>query len=271
MEPDALTGNPNTEGSTAEEISAATETKKKRKRDDDSARLHEFLDVMKPPSKAKPWTAGDPSSAQSVDSQGICTTQSASGDAQSDEEYGTIHRKYKHTPKSDSTGEPEQAGSSVTPKAEGESVDPPAPALPTDRPEIAGAHAASDEDWLRSRTSRLLGLVDDDEALMPKGSVMEHHDHTTTSRLQRGSPGRDIADATTQAETVPKPHSDESKGTPRADPGDTDFDSSRLFVRNLPYTVTEEELHAFLETREVGPLEEVSLLSFAFLPLTRTL
>ena len=108
--------------------------------------------------------------------------------------------------------------------------------------------AVSDADWLRSKTSRLLGLLDDEEQ-----TELE-----TTSRQQSASK-IDLNQDTRDAEGMPA----QSKDTDKADRApETDANvelirrSARLFVRNLPYDAKESDLGALFAS--FGKIEEVS-------------
>lgn len=116
----------------------------------------------------------------------------------------------------------------------------------------------SDSDWMRSRTSRLLGLLDDDEEqglqestknetlnddidVPPSESVMQEHSTATVNDISAASEN-DAAD----------------------DNGDNTIqaikESQRLFIRNLSYKVTEEQLYELF--KQFGRVEEVSEPSF---------
>lgn len=107
--------------------------------------------------------------------------------------------------------------------------------------------STSDEDWLRSRTSRLLGLVDADEETLPR---------KTCESLQ--NPERKLLDSCdlSNAET------NNLVSTAAVTSGlekSLETTSARLFVRNLSYTTSEEELKKHFETQGQTLVEEVSL------------
>lgn len=120
--------------------------------------------------------------------------------------------------------------------------------------EIAKEIPTSDLDWLRARTSRTLGLVSDSD----------DSDNEDSEKVD------DIL--TASEDDVPQPPKQESAPTPppTTDPMDVEENASklsiteskvlktgRLFVRNLVYGVTEDDLRNIFAP--YGHLEEVSL------------
>lgn len=109
---------------------------------------------------------------------------------------------------------------------------------------------ATDHDWLRSRTSRLLDLVDPDDL--------------TTDGMPRPEDGAPTQDMEAEGKTA---HSSDEMTHDAADgvtgpPPDTGEDAadaisrtSRLFVRNLPYSATEDDVRDTFE--KFGALQEV--------------
>lgn len=112
--------------------------------------------------------------------------------------------------------------------------------------------AVNDDDWLRSRTSRLLDFIDPDDVPSPKKS-----DTTTTPSQELGA-AKDTPeeaeppDGVIEAVTPDQPVT-ETPSTP--DTLDIIRRTSRLFVRNLPYGATEDDLRE--EFGKFGAIEEV--------------
>lgn len=108
----------------------------------------------------------------------------------------------------------------------------------------------SDADWLRSRTSRVLDFVEDDE------------EAPTRSKIPQENTGS--GDAIEPAEEQPEASKSSDE---ELDVAPTEKDkirqTGRLFLRNLHYDVTEDELRAHFE--KSGALEEVRLIMFSFL------
>lgn len=112
--------------------------------------------------------------------------------------------------------------------------------------------AKTDADWLRSKTSRLLGLLDDDEQAEMSAPAPQRKAESESSDDDAVDRSQDIPD-------VSEPKS-EVQPTEPVEETDTNIDmirnTGRLFVRNLPYHVDEagltEAFHPF------GKLDEVS-------------
>ncbi|KND91264.1 Multiple RNA-binding domain-containing protein 1 [Tolypocladium ophioglossoides CBS 100239] len=112
----------------------------------------------------------------------------------------------------------------------------------------APATEATDDDWLRSRTSRLLDLVDPDDM---------------TPRPEDGFAKRDTEndrDASHSSNEMTYDVAEDAAATnevARGDAVDAISRTSRLFIRNLPYSATEEDLRDTFE--KFGTLQEVHL------------
>lgn len=122
---------------------------------------------------------------------------------------------------------------------------------------------ATDDDWLRGRTNRLLDLMDPDD-------------------IPASTSGMPSADVDSMAETMADPlepmdaettpiaeQHDEESHVEKPDPIIEAMQSNgRLFVRNLPYTATEDDLRKHFEP--YGALEEVRdiLFCYSFLSLS---
>jgi multiple RNA-binding domain-containing protein 1 len=127
---------------------------------------------------------------------------------------------------------------------------------PTEDEEAVVAPAApdaTDDDWLRSRTNRLLDLVD------PEDLVVH-------SRVEASANKNTVAETTTDEPVTneePSIEEEEFEGfeDEKPDPVIEAIKSNgRLFVRNLPYTASEEDLREHFGP--FGTLEEVCLYFF---------
>ncbi|TVY14315.1 Multiple RNA-binding domain-containing protein 1 [Lachnellula arida] len=221
------------EAASKEKLNAAT----KRKRsdvDEEDPKLKEFLEVMQPASKVKKWAteAGDDTNKPPLKIQAIEVPE-----AESDDEYESVPKKSRSSPK------------------------PPAPVpVPTqavveapaeDKPMVdISAIDATDEDWLRSRTNRVLDLMDPEDI----------------TPVQSSKNNVEVVKATDEPIIDEKPDEPEEQfegfedeeENPKPDLfRDAIAANGRLFVRNLPYTATEEELRKHFE--QYGTLEEVHL------------
>jgi multiple RNA-binding domain-containing protein 1 len=218
--------------------------KRKREKPKDEAenpKLKEFLQVMQKPSK-KSWQdegvnlLGGPVGGTEPE------PLMAEVEPDSDDEIQTIYKKAKQESKIDEDKEAlavtvreEQPKDYIPPDNEAAQV------------QNESSKAKSDADWLRSKTSRLLDLVDDDEA--PARSMPIPSTQTTTSIApdQKGKANESQADTEMETETV---NVDEEAIRL----------SRRLFLRNLSYSITEDDLRAGFA--QFGNLEEVRIANF---------
>ena len=136
----------------------------------------------------------------------------------------------------------------------------------------ADAAPVSDADWLRSKTSRLLGLLDEEEQ-------DEFDQHKAEAPADSASPSSSAGDKsppvgsesrTEAIENIAPNVTDvdsEPRGAPES-PEDPNLDlirnSARLFLRNLAYDTTEADLQPLFE--RFGKIEEVSPCSILLLP-----
>ncbi|KAK4555819.1 Multiple RNA-binding domain-containing protein 1 [Recurvomyces mirabilis] len=250
---------------------AAADSMLKRKRDseskvEDDPKLKEFLEVMKPKGKKKAWesdAAGLPQAAvESVNAEEWKGIE----EGQSDEEYEVVPKKAK-VKASVVEATNQQKGTTEAAKE------------PADMQEEATATAHASEDiemdgnatpnpaisdlvWARSRTSRLLGLLDDDdEDTTPAAARAETDDSDIDEDVERKkmSKGQSQSAANVEAaSSLPSPPSDQPGANISAEEEestDVSQSSMRLFIRNLPYNVTREDLQAEFES--FGEIEEV--------------
>ena len=214
------------------EAKAATDTLNaatKRKRSDvdaDDQKLKEFLEVMQPPSKAKKWVETDNATIEPPTKMQAMELP----EAESDDEYEKVPKKTRQ--KSPLKAAPIQIPT------------PPEP-TPDDTPMRVEAPApvdGTDDDWLRSRTNRLLDLVDPDDmvAASPTHAEVEEKVQQETEEVPMYE---DEVMEDVQEEDRPDPVQEAIRS------------NGRLFVRNLPYTATEDDLREHFAA--YGSLEEV--------------
>jgi multiple RNA-binding domain-containing protein 1 len=220
----------------------------KRKRDatEHDPKLKEFLNVMQPPSKLKAWaneeTQIDASIAPAIEPvEEVVVTE-----GESDDEYQVLAKTPKTTQRKPSV----EADSAPTKKAkqpkkekENNAGNEELEQLP-DAP-IPEQGPVSDADWLRSRTNRVLDLVEDDEEA-PRPDLelkIAEDDIVENARAAMEQPG-----------TSDKEDEAEAGATPSEE--DKIRQTGRLFLRNLHYDVTEDDLRVHFST--YGSLEEVS-------------
>ncbi|KAL9610267.1 MAG: hypothetical protein Q9167_005012 [Letrouitia subvulpina] len=232
----------------------------KRKRDDagekaKEAKLQEFLEVMQPPSKSQTWANEDllpnASPIQLISNGGAGEDVIGS---QSDEGYKEVLGKPKKPRKSERPTSPNQQASNSTELSTNGTQINAAPELFTGRTNLP---ASSDEEWLRSRTSRLLGLVDDADAFAARGQSATYTDPQEQATFSPEQPQN-------SPENVQNRH---ASGTAQSlevkgEVGDHDDDGAsnkRLFVRNLPYSLTNDDLRKHFEDRGHSSIEEIHL------------
>ena len=220
---------------------------------EDDPKLKEYLEVMKPKSKKRTWENDDVAQANTeapVDDENQMTIEAGA----SDDEYEVVPRKAKRT-KVDPPPADQQPVETVA-----EEVVPPQ----TDNAEgnaqedVAPQGPVSDADWARSRTSRLLGLLDDDEEEEENNRPKARAASVSSSDMEDVAPTKSGPSkaATTTDTPAPTAAVDES-AQPEADAEPTGVRASmRLFVRNLPYDVQQEDLQS--EFASYGNVEEVS-------------
>jgi multiple RNA-binding domain-containing protein 1 len=233
-----------------EEIQAQNFLKRKRNvppDQDQDPKLKEFLGVMQRPSQQKSWIN---EGMEGVEVAHISPAEAATtndAEEESEGEYQTISKK----PKTKKNSEPS------IPQAETVAKAGPTP----EKLEDPGAEAdgprdgQSDADWLRSKTSRLLGLVDEEEEKSPVITPQVEED--AVSETFEKAPTRAPTKRATPADIE---HTEDSEVTVNADE-EAIRGSSRLFLRNLPYTVSEDDVTEHFA--EFGNLEEVRMAFFS--------
>ena len=232
--------------------------KRKREEAEQDPKLKEFLEVYQPPSKTNIWTEGD---AQIAAGNATAVAQPVEDVVvpadESDDEYQVITKKHKtaEIPQetlADTQAEPAAAPVAATEDTTAQDAD---AAMP-DAPESAAADQGptTDDDWLRSRTNRLLDLVEDDDvpvapAPAPTKPVVEKRDSPVAVEQQ----------------PVPTQPTD----VPAADAAPSEEDkireTGRLYLRNLHFEVSEEDIRN--QFSKYGSLDEVSTTILSFVPL----
>ncbi|TGO58896.1 hypothetical protein BCON_0050g00280 [Botryotinia convoluta] len=233
-------------------VSESLNTGTKRKRSDvDIAdpKLQEFLEVMQPASKsnANMWKAGTmdadmeepPTKLQAIEVP----------EEESDDEYQSVPSKAKKAP-----ANPIESKASVAPipstivadsanQADEAMVDAPSNDV-----------EATDDDWLRSHTNRLLDIVDPED-IIPKTQNLDVKD------VEEVVAGETEPNTAVEATVIDEAQVDEEQTENSPSELDATLEtikaSGRLFVRNLPYSATEDDLRKHFE--QYGTLEEIHL------------
>ena len=224
---------------------------------DGNGQLQEFLQVMQPPSKSRIWANQD---ARTVPKIGQNEPQDGSllrNDAMSDNEYQDVPKKLKRSTRDRSPSEsklpsPPETPAAHTPCEESIKVGP----EDTITGPTRGGPEISDPDWLRSKTSRLLGLVDDDEAIEARFSDNMAPLHRPTSKNEDLGREKEI-----RASAKDETDEEAAKGGETVGENGPEWneliDPGRLFVRNLTYSTTEDDLMDYFKSNGFGQIKEV--------------
>lgn len=175
-------------------------------------------------------------------------------EADSDSEYENVPKKAKNTTQAPAVPQKTSAQVEQNPTQPNLAADD----MPTDDAG-AGTDAApqdttmSDADWLRSRTSRLLGLAEEEESPAPQPAEIDSDSEEVVVEQKVRHEHNNKSASDDQAQQVEKPDVDETEEKIRA--------SLRLYLRNLSYNVSEDDLRTAFAS--FGNLEEVRP-SFSF-------
>jgi len=217
---------------------------------------------MKPASKRNGWETSRTDSTE-LSGQHFEDTEKVDAEASSDEEYQDVPKKLTsdgHSFKqadnqtllkkglplvSRRQDEDESTTNAVTDNAERNSSDMPADGV-----------AVSDADWLRSRTLRTLDIDEDngekEESKLRTGHLSGDLEEEHESLELEGS-GIETKDSKSKCEsdltTVDRPNDDGL---------DSVRSSGRLFLRNLPYSLSQADLQSLCSSH--GNIDEVCLL-----------
>ncbi len=239
-------------------------------------KLQEFLEVMAPVSKTKLWT----SKGDELEEPPVKVAAIEIPEDESDEEYEMVPKKARvASPQPEPLVTPIAApavsattgantNASVVPTARHtveEVVAKDVLAEDADEPMMPPS-ALDDDDWLKSRTNRLLDLVDDqNEAIRPAVAAATAPAVADTVMADAPAPTAAALVAEKSATDSTAQNTETLAGiTITGTSSDATIDeikkNGRLFVRNLPYTATEDDLKAHFE--KYGALEEVCLTGF---------
>ena len=208
---------------------------------------------MQPPSKSRIWENQDAAIAQASAQANVEAENTVVGETQGDEVYENVPKKRRKERKSE---DKDVAPAETSVPLQGPSTE--ARTIPIDldfsqeapQEPFDKSLAASDADWLRSRTSRLLGLVDDNDLQTTAPSGEAPTDTTGLSEfpelVKEGSVSETSVQMDKKVQIGEDVFEDQAAG------------NGRLFVRNLTYTTTEEDLRKHFEDEGHGTIGEVS-------------
>ena len=251
-------------------------------------KLDEFLQTMAPPSKSRTWANEDTSYAGKPGPEAVPVVDSK-GDGLSDEEYQIVSKKRKRSAEEEDEGYASKTKSPRMLSAKVVVREPTTIQKTESNDHLSGSTGdrksddevdtknevvqtvtapASDSDWLRSKTSRLLGLVDDEEFEESKELQPQNQEFSKTQRLerraqQRVSPELSLSDAASQTEEEVQSNkilpgiqiSPETNTKPDTTQLAEAESNGRLFIRNLAYSSIEPDLRNLFSG--YGEIEEV--------------
>lgn len=219
-----------------------------------NSKLKEFLGVMRPQSKGQTWNeeASQPATTETslmeVDEQVNTTPQTSTArDIQPAVQKPVLVEQ-----------EVERETEMPTQVSESQDVD--------GAEATAAPDPSTDADWMRSRTSRLLGLLDDDEEDAVGRTIQkpEPEESSRTTAKHGTDPNLPVLHER-PAEAPVKSHSAEVTAVVTPEEGDVETSehqaigkSGRLFLRNLAYTITEDDLRSLFDPSH--NIEEVSMI-----------
>jgi multiple RNA-binding domain-containing protein 1 len=233
-----------------QDSSSTNNLKRKREAEDPNkdAKLNEFLSVMQHSSKTRTWANDDDGLVQPLAAdQAANNTDKIEETAEKIPENPVKKPKVKAAIVSHSATQEQTRASE---DAENDDVDAQDDSAPIDGQED---QPKSDADWLRSKTSRLLGLLDEEEQAevkAPSSASEDDSDKPAKSKIIQQQP-EDIF------ESQASPEEEEIE-----EERDYDADvelirtSGRLFLRNLAYGATETDLEPIFAP--FGKIDEVS-------------
>ncbi|KAF2820438.1 RNA-binding domain-containing protein [Ophiobolus disseminans] len=240
-----------------EYIAPLQENALKRKREQaeqaQDPKLKEFLQVYQAPSKTNIWTNGDTQMCGSVAAVNEPVPEVVVPEDESDGEYQVITKKPKTAetanPATDNAPvEAEHAISGIQdkPTQTGSEIDGVEEEAPADSGPV------SDVDWLRSRTNRVLDLVEDDDPPPPDipSRKLEVKQAASPATAERPAPVEAI-EQSAESEQLTAQGSE----VPNSSEVEKIRDTGRLYLRNLHFEVKEDDIREHFS--KYGSLEEV--------------
>lgn len=227
-------------------------------------KLQEFLKVMQPPSKSKVWANEDTNAHEASIPIGQENMVVDAEDEQSDDQYQPVPKRRRRSVKDVPEHEDHQLSSNVEESNIKEETRPQGPEMPLEdevveeeAPEqpVVIESTTSDADWIRSRTSRLLGLIDDeDDVKEVNGSTPIPVGETDAVVQPQPDAAKRTSDAGSQTDDEPLDQIEATVPQPEI-PGEEPRSSARLFVRNLSYNTSQNDLTEYFT--QYGSVAEV--------------
>ncbi|XDG08730.1 hypothetical protein ABKA04_008345 [Annulohypoxylon sp. FPYF3050] len=232
---------------------------KKRKRDaldESDPKLQEFLNVMQPAKTSTSTVHGI--GAEPTEEPPAKYVALAVVEGELDDEYEVVPSWRKKSQPADST-QPTKPSKSVVNVADAQpheeverdedpTIEQTLPDAPSSAEATTHVPVATDDDWLRSRTNRLLDLVDVEDIIPTPAS--EGVTPPLPPSQEQEQP--EVIDATVDEDQDMDDQGqhlnlDEAVDEPEDGDLDTVRKTKRLFARNLPYSATEDDLRSYFE------------------------
>lgn len=213
-----------------------------------SAKFEEYLHVMQPPSKSKIWSNEDLARQSDVADATLKSPRLNTVRDRDNENYENIPKKFKNALPSQQDGELldylEENPITATDALPQSDAIPEAPSLlDQDLP------LTTDGDWLRSRTTDLVEMDCTDDA-MPINAPAKTDVLAQESIIGHRASKSTVSDLSVQAEAA--------TGSQISTPAITvEHATGRIFVRNLAYATTEEDLREYFTTQGLDLVPEV--------------
>lgn len=213
---------------------------------------------MQPASKSKTWANEDLSSFGQSATAAVQQAVAVAEAGESDDEYEAIPAKQR---KSKSL-QPEVVEAATVAnedvEMEGVSEEKDAGEMGEMGETVNAPGLVSDADWLRSKTSRLLDLTDDVDSHLARATASASIDVQPATQRPLATQGEwnGIDGPMTEREDAQPEVEQKEVGTTEEEAAiETMSKSGRLFLRNLSYSTTEDDLREYFS--EHGELEEV--------------
>jgi multiple RNA-binding domain-containing protein 1 len=230
----------------------------KRKRsiiDESDPKLQEFLEIMQPKSKTGNWQS-ETSKDRSLEEPPTKIQAIEVPEGESDDEYEMVPKTSKVAVRLVPPIASEVLmGNIASPDDAGESEQSPEDTTKATEP-LNGLNA-TDDDWLRSRTSRLLDLVDPKDIATPSNPEISTPNSAVAPTVTSLAPNSDMEKVEIDTALTNSMTNDDLTPDPIAAAISV---NGRLFVRNLPYSASEDDLRQHFEP--YGTLEEVWMTVF---------
>ncbi|KAM5456847.1 Multiple RNA-binding domain-containing protein 1 [Microsporum audouinii] len=197
----------------------------------EDSNLQEYLTAMQPPTKSRTWA--DSGSSLAVPQE---------------QEREPMIDAEKENPETKSDIDMQNTGEPATATLAKESQTPDTKTVGDSDPGNATEHPApqNDDDWLRSKTSRLLGLLDEEDDMLAQTWTGKASENTTDRAQAPPAETSAAQDAIEKQDHVSEPAPDANIESIRL--------TGRLFIRNLPYNASEDDLSAAFS--RFGKIEE---------------